>query len=206
MTAWYTFDKYYSKTDKTSVYTAAVILYPSCRKQYIRQNWDKKHHKKAFDTVEKLWKTEYSSKVTLDLPYNGPTIEPDVFDLFAHDLDVTASTTIQDKYKAFANDTPFAINGTALNWWLEPAQQKRYPTLWQMAIDILSIPAMSSEPERIFSGARRTISWDRARLGGRNIERTECLKSWIHSNLTAGVGLITQEVVEEVLGDDEVDI
>jgi hypothetical protein len=75
-----------------------------------------------------------------------------------------------------------------------------------MAVDILSIPAMSSEPERIFSGARRTISWDRARLGGRNIERTECLKSWIRSNLTAGVGLIAQEVVEGVLSDDEVDI
>jgi hypothetical protein len=41
-----------------------------------------------------------------------------------------------------------------------------------MAIDILSIPAMSDEPERVFSGARRTISWERAQLSA------EKLKEW----------------------------
>ena len=60
----------------------------------------------------------------LDLLYNGPIEEPDEFDLFACDLDVTASTTIQDKYETFANDTPFTISRTVLDWWLEPAQQK----------------------------------------------------------------------------------
>ena len=80
-----------------------------------------------------------------DLPYNGPTKEPDEFGLIARDLDVTATTTSQDEYKAFADDTPFPISGTALSWRLEPAQQKRYPILSQMAIDILSIPANQSE-------------------------------------------------------------
>ena len=55
-----------------------------------------------------------------------------------------------------------------------------------MAIDILSIPPMSAEPERIFSGARRTISWQRMKLGPVNIERIECLKSWIRTGLVAG--------------------
>ena len=50
-----------------------------------------------------------------------------------------------------------------------------------MAIDILSIPAMSDEPERVFSGARRTISWERARLGAEMVEKVECLKYWIKS-------------------------
>ena len=56
-----------------------------------------------------------------------------------------------------------------------------------MAIDILSIPAMSAEPERVFSGARRTISWDRCQLGSRTIEKGECMKSWIKSGITQGV-------------------
>jgi hypothetical protein len=46
-----------------------------------------------------------------------------------------------------------------------------------MAIDILSIPAMSDEPERVFSGARRIISWEQAQLSAKNIERIECLKN-----------------------------
>jgi hypothetical protein len=43
--------------------------------------------------------------------------------------------------------------------------------LAQTAVDILSIPAVSSKPERVFSGARRTISWDQCQLGSRTIER-----------------------------------
>ena len=45
-----------------------------------------------------------------------------------------------------------------------------------MAINILLIPAISDAPERAFSGGRRTISWERAQLGAKNIERVECLK------------------------------
>jgi hypothetical protein len=53
-----------------------------------------------------------------------------------------------------------------------------------MAIDILSIPAMSDEPERVFSGARRTISWERAQIGAENLERVECLKHWGRSGIS----------------------
>ena len=37
-----------------------------------------------------------------------------------------------------------------LKWWKGNALE--YPTLARMAIDIFSIPAMSVEPERVFSG------------------------------------------------------
>jgi hypothetical protein len=46
-----------------------------------------------------------------------------------------------------------------------------------MAIDILSISAISDKPERVFLGVRRTISWERAQLSTENIKRVECLKS-----------------------------
>ena len=45
-------------------------------------------------------------------------------------------------------------------------------------MDILSIPAMSAEPERLFSGAKITITGRRNRLGSDVIEALECLKSW----------------------------
>ena len=41
-------------------------------------------------------------------------------------------------------------------WWLEENQQKVYPNLSKMAQDMISIPAMSAEPERLFSGL---LSW-----------------------------------------------
>jgi hypothetical protein len=48
-----------------------------------------------------------------------------------------------------------------------------------MALDILSIPAMSAELERLFSGAKITITDYRNRLGIESIEAIECLKSWL---------------------------
>ena len=56
---------------------------------------------------------------------------------------------------------------------------------------------MSAEAERIFSGARRTISWDRISLGSTNIERMECLKGWLLSNIAAGGRLMAMNVVQE---------
>ena len=48
-----------------------------------------------------------------------------------------------------------------------------------MAIDILSIPAMSAELERLFLGAKITVTERRNRLGVDTIEYLECLKSWL---------------------------
>jgi hypothetical protein len=52
-----------------------------------------------------------------------------------------------------------------------------------MAIDILSIPPMSDEPERVFSGARRMVSWDRGQLEPETIEMREYLKHWKRSGI-----------------------
>ena len=52
-----------------------------------------------------------------------------------------------------------------------------------MTIDVLSISAMSAESEWVFSEAHHTISWERMQLEKKTIEKTECLKSWMHSNL-----------------------
>jgi hypothetical protein len=65
------------------------------------------------------------------------------------------------------------------SWWLEPTQRRIYPNLSLMTIDILSIPAMSAEPERLFSGSKLTVTDIRNKLGVDSIEATECLKSWL---------------------------
>jgi len=37
---------------------------------------------------------------------------------------------------------------------------------------------MSDKPERVFSGGRRTISWDRSKISPEIVEEIECLKDW----------------------------
>jgi len=48
-----------------------------------------------------------------------------------------------------------------------------------MAIDILSIPAMSIDPKRLFSDAKIILLDRRNRLGIDTIQALECLKSWL---------------------------
>ncbi|KFY66178.1 hypothetical protein V496_02144 [Pseudogymnoascus sp. VKM F-4515 (FW-2607)] len=70
----------------------------------------------------------------------------------------------------------------ALAWWLEPTQRLMYPNLSLMDIDILSIPAMSAEPERLFLlsvTALLTATDRRNNLEAETTEATECLKSWM---------------------------
>jgi len=56
---------------------------------------------------------------------------------------------------------------------------------------------MSAEAKQVFSGARRTVSWERISLGSTSIEHTECLKSWLLSNITANRRLMATNVVQE---------
>ena len=55
--------------------------------------------------------------------------------------------------------------------------RQRLPQLSELAIDITSIPLMSSEPERVFSSAKHTITDQRCSLNINSIELLECLKS-----------------------------
>jgi len=66
-----------------------------------------------------------------------------------------------------------------------------------MAINIFSIPAMSSEPERVFSGAKHTITEQRMSLKIDTIELLECLKSWFR------IEVFTEEDLHEIVATEQ---
>ncbi len=202
LASWYVFDKYYQLSDESPAYAAAIILHPSRRKAHIQKNWPKAWHKKVFNGVKKLWEDDYKGLLTVDsTPSLTPIVQPDEYDLLAQELDVVGTMPDADEYETYISQTPIPIDCSPLTWWLRDEQQERYPCLSKMAVDILSIPAMSADPERVFSGARRTISWDRMQLGASTIEKGECLKSWIRSGITSG---LPAEVVEKYLEESAV--
>lgn len=82
---------------------------------------------------------------------------------------------------------------SVISWWMDPAQRTRFSLLSAMAIDIFSIPAISSEPERVFSGTKHTITAERASLNPETTEALECMKSWFSA------GLFTKEDLNQAL-------
>ncbi len=69
-----------------------------------------------------------------------------------------------------------------LNWWLKIGQIL-YPTLAKIALNMFSIPAMSSSCERAFSQAKRIVTDERNRLSADTIEVDQCQKWWLIKGL-----------------------
>jgi hypothetical protein len=108
----------------------------------------------------------------------------DRYDQIAQDLNKYTRPTSNDEFQDYCAMEPYDIGKTtALDWWCHDQQMKRWPKLSSMALDILSIPAMSDEPERVFSGARHTVSWERSQLDVQTLECIECLKHWKRSGI-----------------------
>lgn len=194
---WYVMSKYYGLSEKSPVYAAAILLNPSKRKAYIEAAWIEAWIQPAVDSVEKLWRERYKS-LQDDQPVSNPTYpistgEPTLFEKLEQRLDVIrrdAGDIVHDDLLHFINDTPFDMGNDSkgnklhpLEWWTHADQRRRYPRLSRMAMDVFSIPPMSDEPERVFSSARRTISWFRHSLSARMVEILECFNHWIRNGL-----------------------
>ena len=68
-----------------------------------------------------------------------------------------------------------------IQYWL--LRRRQYPRLSQMAIDLFLIPAMSSEPEQIFSLAGQMVTAQRGRLKVDLIGAAQCISSWEKSGV-----------------------
>jgi hypothetical protein len=179
------------KTDLSPLYAAALILHPGRRTKYIEVNWPKRWVKLTLEKAKKLWEKYWeatpSPAVLVSSSYGNTVKEPkelNAFDQIAQSLGSYTRPASQDEYEDYCSREPYGISQpSALEWWCEDAQRQRWPRLSHMAIDILSIPAMSDELERVFSGARRTITWERGQIEPETVEMTECLKHWKRSGV-----------------------
>ena len=210
---WFVLNKYYTMTEDVPVYAAALLLDPSKRLAYLEKNWPPEWHEAAIAGAHGIWMKEYRGFDTPREP-DTPTSAPKEsssgsLSLLLRLSDVTEDieSTVADDLDAFIRVKPFAISCTPLEWWFRPEQRSKFPRLSRMAIDILSIPSESAEPERVFSGARRTASWDRLRITCRNLEKVECIGNWLREGLIVpsgegGMGLICEPTTG---GDDPAD-
>lgn len=187
--AWDKLTKYYKLTDDShAVYAAAVLLHPMYRKRYFDDNWDTDDliawKPQTIQNIKSIWEKEYKGNDTIEL---GPVIgskhkerEPDILDRYLR----TPRTEIPcDCFDSYINGsiTELGEDANAVAWWNNPANP--WKDLRKLAFDLLSIPAVSAEVERVFSSAKRLITPDRNRLNDETIEYLELLRYWWRNNI-----------------------
>ncbi len=180
---WYQLAKYYELSDDCPAYATALLLHPAMRGKYINTNWDVEWREPAFNAARTIWQ-EYKDRPVISthsLIYQDKPLSK--FQSLRRALEVTEACNEEDELEKFLNTTPYAIHCSPLDWWTREEQRVEYPRLHHMAIDILSIPPLSDDIERAFSGVRRTTSWERGSLHMDTVEVQECLCNWIANGL-----------------------
>ena len=83
-----------------------------------------------------------------------------------------------DEVERYLNG-PVKMQLQPLSWWLE--HQDEFPRLSVMAIDLLSIPGMSTECERAFSQVKLVVGLQRHSLHNDTINELQSMKNWMRN-------------------------
>ena len=137
-------------------------------------------------TVQDIWLKHYShldsERSTTSLP---PLKKPrnSLIDQYLQKAPPSNSTS--DNFDSYINGTPTEFgDGNDVFTWLD-RQGNAPASIRQFAYDLLLIPAMSAEIERVFNSSGNLISDKRNNLVDDTIERLELLKYWWNNNIVA---------------------
>jgi hypothetical protein len=186
---WPKLDDYYKMLDSLPLYMAALVLNPGQKLTFIERLWagNRTWIENAKKEVKKLWELGWKGRHSVMLSEIIPTGETyshthastdfDDFDQFMNppNLYTTQHTVHVDEYKKYL-EIPAKQCDKPLMWWKE--RQTEWPSLAAMAFDVLSIPLMSAECERVFSAAGYLVTGRRNHMKEDIIEATTCLRAW----------------------------
>jgi hypothetical protein len=76
---WSKLDKYYGLTSDSPAYTAALVLNPAFKWEYIEKTWPKEWIPQARESVASLWKSKYRPTTSTQVPDTLVTTKSDHF-------------------------------------------------------------------------------------------------------------------------------
>ena len=193
---WKKLDKYYTLSDDTPAYRAAIVVHPSKKMKWFEQKWQVSHPewllqvKDAIATFYNTYKQRHADEAIIE---RLPAKEMTEFELYNLPED---DTTPSDDLERYFREERASPGTNPLTWWQFNCH--RYPILSHMAFDLLGAPASSSADERTFSKGGNVFNDERFNTLDDLAEGHQCLKSW------SDEGLIWQETDSDG-SDDEGD-
>ena len=212
--AWAKLNKYYSTMDQSPVYYAATVVHPAIRWDFLRRAYVERPDwiERAQQLIGDLWQ-EYKQ-----LPIQWE--QDDLHDISpvakTKDIESNSFSSYVDSFKSIGSMETAPREdqmNDELDRWLrlaDPVEKDRdpflywfnkrfeYPRLTRMAIDILSVPPMAAECERVFSSCGNMVTAKRCRLQAETIAITQTVKSWLSTGLLEDYdGLLKDLAVDE---------
>ena len=185
---------YYKLTDDTIVYAAATVLNPILKWRWFESQWDTPELRVYLLTtlarIKQLWLTDYAEQSAEPArPPTPQTIRQPTFSSFLHASSrLTQRAPARDELQTYLSEQTLSFdteqesdNFRALTWWTEQTQRTRFPRLSKMAFDILTVPTMSAEMERIFSECALALNHQRLSITQETLEQLVCLRSWLRN-------------------------
>ena len=147
--AWSKLNKYYTLTERSTIYVVAIILHPCMKLHYFQRHWS--DHPDWIDSARQQMEEVYLEYCETDTFVQTPILRSEMDDWCFGNINQTQSKL--DEYLAApvvilrGSETMETFNPVA---WYE-ASKGSYPTLATIACNLFAVPAMSAEAERVFS-------------------------------------------------------
>ena len=182
-------EEYWKLINDTPAVFAAFVMNPEIKWTYLRRKWtgtkERKWLAKAEKIVLDMWDTYKPQDIYSDeaIQTESSTTNYSAFDSFLRPPPTGTEslvTTIRDEYERYCA-LPTIKTDNIIKWWID--NKREYPYLSRMAQDLLSAPAMSTECERVFSGAEDLIRDRRNRMADDSIEASEVMRAWFRKGI-----------------------
>lgn len=185
--SWTKIEKYYRLADETPLVFAAVILNPTRKHHWFKQQWQSEASDESqrtwpdtvLEQVKELWRTQYKSSSSSHETAGFINDEGSLHvRLHNHKRLRISKAILTDKLDAYleTDPVPDCVRFDPLAWWLD--RKLSFPDLFRFAMDCFAVPLMSDDPERSFSAGRDLITYRRSNLHDDIIEACSCLRSW----------------------------
>jgi hAT family C-terminal dimerisation region len=218
---WLKLNEYYERLNDSPLIYGAAALHPAYRWALFDDLWGDDEERrpwitKAKEMVQDLWENEYkgldidNSEVNLPASKRLKTSRNrftawrtqkrglatrglSVDDSLALSPGSSSSGQELDEYEQWQRDIDDsdAFVTDPYEYW--HTRRLKYPKLSRMALDLLTVPPMSAECERLFSTTGRMVTKSRNRLDASTIGLCQTLRSWLRAGLISSLDRILME-------------
>jgi hypothetical protein len=161
------------------------VLHPRSKWKYFEDHWTGSQAsfviagKRQF---KRLWESKYKTDNLVPIerspePARQSSFINNILDSIAPTVstNVPRPTARHDQLHWYLQEPPVRGKGLMEYW---RSRESEWPQLASMAHDFLSIPAMSSECERVFSSCAKQTTQESSKLSGTMLWHQECLSNW----------------------------